>query len=170
MLQELNNILVNLNKNVNLVEIHNVKRDETGLLDSCIYSVSNPKPSVQPSVSAENTIEYVNNDLIYVYDKKDDGQKLYRKLLVDTYEVQLEHSILLVCAFNEEILPIYRFPCTSDITLKRSFYKKNQKINNRVSIVTENSIQFVSYKHCDNVDLKLMTADITKSVKMILST
>lgn len=114
--------------------------------------------------------EYTMKDMVYCYNKSNDGQKVYRKILKN-------HGVKNgIYCYDEELLPPHRFPCTDDIKYKCEIKKFSYRINNRIYLNYEEEKNkddetykyiYIHYKHSENVDVKRMNIDILKVMKYL---
>lgn len=147
----------------NLIEIYNAQIMDNGSSHSFTASIcGNGNDGAFKNVPGTTMVEYYYQDLVYLYDKSNDAQKVLRRVPISSSVEGTYYAFV----FNEENLPCHRFPCTNDIDTKRTFVRKTSRFNNRISIVNEvdtsggASRTYLVYRHSSMVDLKKISADI----------
>lgn len=113
--------------------------------------------------------EYYFKDIICIYDKTTDAQKVVRRTLIKDFHV----GNLYVTAFREDHLPPFMFPCTKDLSGVVNIEKRTMRLSNRLQIVqdTENDehkYMYIRYCHSDNVDMSKQKEDINDAIRRLL--
>lgn len=152
-----------LTDSTNVIEIYFCpeKPLEDGLRIPCLWNVL-PKINMRVfkcRVDQEFT-EYTHRHLVHQYDLATDMQKTYTRSVV-------KDCIMNQCyivSFQEDTLPMHRFPCTSEINDKKTFQRVTFKYNNRLSLVVEKEeegyVLYIRYFHVDNIDIDKMNEDL----------
>jgi hypothetical protein len=157
--------------NVNLVEVSLYRSKQ-----SFGYEVGWSKPNVKLTEALEDTygsgfkqnlMEYVHRDMVYVYDRYDDRQKVYRKIPQN----ENDHNPVYGVGYKEETLPVHRFPCTSEVTTRQQIRRVQYRVNNRMFIHDDededkNHYYTIRYQHSTNVDLKKMEQDFERALAL----
>ena len=165
----------------NCVEIYFTNKSVS--LDDVKYDIdvnssqSSKKPKIAslPFYGKYNTkiIEYYYKDMIYTYDLSNDAQKVFRKTVLQDYTSPRNNKMYCV-SYNEETLPIHRFPSTNEIINKEEITRTTYRINNRIFVYHDKyeskNIEYIyiKYNHSENIDIKKMQEDIEKTIKIIL--
>ena len=114
--------------------------------------------------------EYRYKELLYQYDRSNDGQKtLFRQVF---HEALSQSRAVYRMMLQEDILPSHRFPCSKDIVLHQRFFRRTFKINNRLYFVEEESEEepktfhyYLKYHHAPNVDLEKIQQDMNQFIQ-----
>ena len=116
--------------------------------------------SLSLPTSSQTVWEYHHNDLCYTYDLANDSQRVTR--LVCQKEVLQGRFYIL--AFQEDTLPVHRFPCIDEIE-KQKTSKTVYRINNRLTLIHEsNGLIYFNYNHGFNVDVKKIQYDLQRTI------
>lgn len=117
--------------------------------------------------SKQELKEYYHNDMTYVYDLSNDGQRVYRKLAQQEYS----HKNVYAVSYIEEVIPTHRFPCTNEITHETSIHRTTYRINNRTFFIHDQEgdlhYYYIRYQHSQNVDIRKMQADMDKTFTIL---
>lgn len=112
--------------------------------------------------------EYHHRDLMYSYDLESDAQKVVRKTLTDD---KVEKR-LYVAAYQEDVLPSHRFPCTNEITHESEVVRTSYRINNRMYLHHDKEdgyeYLYIRYQHVPNVDVKQMQFDLQRVLRKLI--
>lgn len=155
------------NTNANLVEIYICPKK---LVMAPWLTVRWPKEpeflAKFPPGSHEQVEEFHYNDLTYTYDLVNDSQRVMRRTaLTDSLDGRF-YTIV----YQEDTVPIHRFPCIKDMSIVKKVNRVNYRINNRLCLVhdlTEGST-FFTYHHSPQVDLRKMQFDLQKMLFKVL--
>jgi hypothetical protein len=112
--------------------------------------------------SDQHFTEYTHRHLVHQYDLATDMQKTFTRALTGDRVV----GNCYIASFQEDTLPMHRFPCTLDINDTKSFHRVTFKYNNRLSLIIDKEknrdgyVMYLRYFHVDNIDLDKMNQDI----------
>jgi hypothetical protein len=128
-----------------------------------------------PSIPFRNPVfleEYRYKELIYSYDRSNDGQRtLFRQAWKEDWNP--ERNLYRVL-FQEDILPSHRFPCSVDMEKSDVIQRRSFKINNRLSLIEETLgadekkpgyIYYLRYNHAYNVDIPKIQKDLDDFIR-----
>ena len=117
--------------------------------------------------------EFHHRDMVCVYDRENDGQRVVRKSLIRESCV----GNLYMAASVEEVLPSHRFPCTKEMTMEMDIVRTAYRINNRMFLYHDHEVEtyhgkegaayeylYVRYQHAPNVDLSKMQDDLNRAI------
>lgn len=114
-------------------------------------------------------IEYNHRDLTYSYDQGNDAQRVTRKTPLN----EAFHQNMWAVCYDEEVLPVHRFPCTQEITKEGVIERLCYRLNNRMFLIIDREGNFdtmyVKYQHAANVDLAKMQDDLDKILRRVMS-
>jgi len=115
----------------------------------------------------QEIVEYCHRDLIYSYDYSNDAQRVYQKNWLHDCVNDAQYTV----SFQEESLPIHRFPCTTEINEKRTLHRVHYKINNRMFFVVEKEedqwVLYLKYQHVSNIDIDKMNEDWNQAIQQL---
>lgn len=132
--------------------------------------------SLFPSIRFRHPValeEYRYKELLYSYDRSNDGQRtIYREALSESVRQDAESGVYRV-VFQEDSLPSHRFPCSGDMVKNDSYVRRSFKINNRLFLIEETMLEdtktpmyqyYLRYNHAANVDIVKMQADLNQFI------
>ena len=158
-----------LTENTKLVEVYICSQKNS--IDSGVIHVGwekSPKLALLGQGQTQTLHMYQHRDMMYIYDRTNDAQRVVRKLL----EKDSVCDHLYIQSFEEEILPSHRFPCTNDIVYETSISHTQYRINNRITICHDiegdTHYVYVRYHHASNVDMNKMNEDMNKAIRKVL--
>lgn len=111
--------------------------------------------------------DYHHRDMCYTYDMENDGQRVVRKIM------QMEDTTknLYIAAYEEDVLPVHRFPCVQEITHETQYERTSYRINSRTYLYHDREdgweYVYIRYQHAPNVDTKQMQADIHRVLRKL---
>jgi ketosteroid isomerase-like protein len=156
-----------LSEDVNVIEIYIIRggKKEYG------YDAGWSKPPFKLVQHLQDTYgsgtkqklqEYIHSDMVYVFDRSDDRQRVYRKIAMK----ECDQSPFYGVGYNEETLPVHHFPCVSTITMQREIQRTVYRINNRIHIYVDvidgQTSYTIRYQHAANVDMRKIEADVER--------
>lgn len=111
--------------------------------------------------------EYNHRDLTLSYDLENDAQRVIRKSLQKSCAI----SQWWAASFEEDVLPIHRFPSTQEITKEGHLTRTSFRINNRLFLYIDKEDDweylYIRYQHAPNVDLSKMQNDLDRLMDRI---
>jgi hypothetical protein len=113
---------------------------------------------------------YYHRDMMYLYDLSNDAQKAVREI----YQKHGFFDQYYALSYQEEVLPIHRFPVTKELTHETKIIRQIYRINNRISLyldydeVDNISYTYLHYNHAANVDLVKMNEDMVIAMKKLM--
>lgn len=165
-------IFVDENSTINLVEVYMVcgPKKEFGYTMGYVTQNSKLMTSLQDAYgipTKQVLCEYIHRDMIYVFDRADDRQRATRKIASKEWE-QLPFYIV---GYQEEQLPVHRFPSVSEITSQRIIQRTQFRVSNRIYVYIDydESKQYsytIRYQHASNVDVKKMDQDVERVMRI----
>lgn len=155
-------------EDINLVEIYWVRRKvEYGYEMNGNVKCLRALQDAYGSGTKQKLFEYVHGDMVYVYDRADDRQRLSRKIVMKEWEIMPFYGV----GYKEEILPSHMFPCLDNLTHKQEIDRTTIRVNNRIFItmdVTNSQTMFyIRYQHANNVDVRKMEMDMDRIMNIM---
>ncbi len=153
--------------NVNHIECYLVKNDKIGFND-----VTQEKLDLLefPICNNVKIREYHHNNLCYSYERHNDSQKVTKRMYY--IEKIINNNKFQIMAFNEEVLPVHQFSCSSELSHISNIERISYKVSNRMNIIVDKddeglSYIYLKYHHSDNVDIKKISNDFEKCFKKL---
>lgn len=134
------------------------------------------------AISTQMLQEYHNRDLVYIYDLRNDAQKVVRKSFrAENCKMQNIHVI----GYDEEVAPPHRFPCTSDLSHTANIERTIFRINSRMYLYIDKCAAaddgssadgagagdvhyiYIHYNHADTVEIVRMQSDLSRALNWI---
>lgn len=155
--------------NTNIVEIYICPKKAPGALAPWL-NVRWPKEpeflAKFPPGNHQETQEFHYKDLCYTYDLNNDSQRVTRRIV----QKDVLNGSFYTISFQEDVVPVHRFPCVTDMSIIKKVSRVNYRINNRLSLVhdqTEGTTYF-TYHHSPQMDLHKAQFDLQKMLFKVL--
>lgn len=152
----------------NIVEVYVCPPNADAAMVGWKHALTVRMPSAQGGTT-QDIKNYHHRDMTYSYDLENGAQRVVRKLAQACHRA----GELYAVAFNEEVIPIHRFPSTRDMSHVEVVRRTSWRINNRMYIIDDLEVDtgihyhYIRYQHSDNVDARKMQSDFERALRQI---
>lgn len=117
---------------------------------------------------------YHYHDMIYTYDRSNDGQRACRRRLEKEQLCSGPRGLqVYALGFEEEVLPNHRFPSSTEMEQKHVIERTTYRIHNRLHLCvdfdTENqeTTAYIRYGHHTQVDVRRVQQELDRVLQML---